>query len=414
MTVFANARIFDGISRALLERQSVFVRGERIAEVSNRPPTAGDGTVIDCGGRTLMPGLIDAHVHVYAHSVNVYDIATAPETLSACWATHALGRMLDRGFTTVRDTGGTDYGLYLALRKGFIRGPRLYYCGRAISQTGGHGDFRNPHHHHSSDDHLVSCGCGVVGTLTAVVDGVDGVRRVVRDNLRRGSNFVKFMGSGGISSTGDELDSIQFSDEEVRAVIDEVERHGAYCTAHIHPDGALKRAIRLGVHCIEHGTLVEPDTARMAADKGTYIVPTMVIHYALALEGKTLGYPRESLAKLERVKHTQLEHLAHLRDAGVVVGYGSDLLGLTERHQLTEFTLRREVYSPYDLLVQATSANALIIGAKGELGVIAPGAYADLLVVDGDPLADIAVLAQDGASLAAIMQAGVFLKSVLN
>lgn len=413
MTVFTNAQVFDGISNRLISGRSVFVAAGQISEFSDRPANPDDGPVIDCGGRTLMPGLIDAHIHAYALSVNFYENTTAPDTLAACWATHMLGRMLDRGFTTVRDTGGADYGLFLALQRGYIRGPRLYYCGKAISQTGGHGDFRNPHHHHACDNDLLACGCGMIGLISAVVDGVDAVRRVVRDNLRRGSNFIKFAGSGGVSSTGDKLASIQFSDAEILAIIDEVERHGAYCTAHIHPDAALKRAIKLGVHCIEHGTLIEPDTARMAADRGTCIVPTMAVIAALALEGEKLGYPPESLKKLDAVKNQAVERLQHMKDAGVIVGYGTDLLGVTERHQLSEFTLRSPIYSPCELLVQATSANAEIIGAKGKLGVIAPGAHADILVVDGNPLADIGVLVNDGANLRAIMKAGAFVKNGL-
>ncbi len=409
MISFTNALIFDGDSEKRLAGRTVVVDRERIVSVSDAPPPAGS-TVIDCGGRTLMPGMIDAHIHAYALSVNFYENTAAPDTLVACWASQMLGRMLDRGFTTVRDTGGADYGLFLALQRGYIRGPRLFYCGKAISQTGGHGDFRNPHHHHACDDNLLACGCGVVGLVTAVVDGVDAVRRVVRDNLRRGSNFIKFTGSGGVSSTGDKLSSIQFADDEVLAIVDEVERHGAYCTAHIHPDKALQRAIRLGVHCIEHGTLIEADTARMAADKGVSIVPTMAVIAALAIEGEALGYPPESLKKLDLVKDEAVSRLQHMKDAGVRVGFGTDLLGTLERHQCSEFTLRSPIFTPLELLRQATSVNAEIIGMKGQLGVVKPGAFADLLLVDGNPLDDIGLLAADGAKVAAIVKGGEFVK----
>jgi imidazolonepropionase-like amidohydrolase len=410
MTVFTNTQIFDGTTNALIAGKSVFVEGDKITEVSDRPANPGDGEVIDCNGRTLMPGLIDAHIHAYAQSVNFYDNVSSPESLAACWASHMLGRMLDRGFTAVRDTGGADYGLFLGLERGWIRGPRLYYCGKAISQTGGHGDFRNPHH---CDNHLLACGCGSVNVIAVVVDGVDAIRKVVRENLFRGANFIKFAGSGGVSSTGDALESIQFSDEEVLTIVDEVERHGAYCTAHIHPDKALKRAIKLGVHCIEHGTLIEADTARMAADAGTFIVPTMAVIWALSVEGEKLGYPPQSLKKLELVKNEAVARLQHMKDAGVMVGYGTDLLGTTERFQLEEFTLRSPIYSNFDLLCQATSNNAQIIGAKGKLGVIAADAYADLLVVDGNPLADIGVLTKDGSTLDLIMSRGDIVKNTI-
>ncbi len=414
MTVFTNSNIFDGSAKALIEGKAVFVRDGRIAEISDRPPTPDDGEAIDCGGRTLMPGLIDAHIHAYASSANFYELSAMPDTLAACWASRMLSRMLDRGFTTVRDTGGADYGLFLGLKKGYIRGPRLYYCGRAISQTGGHVDFRNPEHKGCHDDHVI-CGCHMVGLIGAVVDGVDAVRKIVRENLFRGSNFIKFTGSGGVLSTGDKLDSIQFADEEVLAIVDEVERHGAYCTAHIHPDKALKRAIALGVHCIEHGTLIEPDTARMAADKGTYIVPTLSVIWALSVEGEELGFPPQSLAKLELVKDEAINHLQHMKDAGLTIGYGTDLAGEMERFQLEEFNLRSAIYSNHEMLVQATSANAQIIGARGELGVVAEGAHADLLLVEGDPLENIEVLIGDGAggNLRVIMKGGEFVKRTI-
>jgi imidazolonepropionase-like amidohydrolase len=396
MTVFVNGKIFDGEQATLIEGANVFLNGDLIAEVSDRPPNPDDGEIIDCAGSTIMPGLIDAHVHAHALSVRLHDVDRAPPSLRTAWAGRMLGNMLSRGFTTVRDTGGADYGLFLALERGYIRGPRLYYCGRAISQTGGHGDFRDPHHHHAHDDQILACGCGMVNSLGIVVDGVDAVTRVVRESLFRGSNFIKFMGSGGVSSTGDSLDSIQFSDEEVRAIVGEVERHGAYCTAHIHPDKALRRAIQLGVHCIEHGTLIEPDTARMAADAGTAIVPTMAIIASLAARGEELGYPAESLAKLATIKDQAVGRMQHMKDAGVRVGFGTDLLGALENDQLTEFHIRSNIFSNIEILRQATSGNAEIIGAKGELGIIRKGAKADLLVVEGDPLADLAVIATPG------------------
>lgn len=406
MIAFTNALIFDGESDRLIRGRTVVVNGGRIEAVTDAPP--GPGTeVVDCGGRTLMPGLIDAHIHAYANDVNFGVVTSSPPTLYAHHAAFMLGRMLERGFTSVRDTGGADYGLYLAIDKGYFAAPRLFYCYKAISMTGGHGDFRHPHHYHPMDDCL-SCGCGSVSHLCAVVDGVPSVLQAVRENLRRGSTFIKFMGSGGVSSTGDRLTGIQFSDEEVRAIVQEVERHEVFCTAHIHPDRGLKRAIQLGVHCIEHGTLVEADTARMAAEAGTYVVPTMSIIASLADRGAAMGYPKESLAKLAMVKDEAIGRMQHFKDAGVKVGFGTDLLGRLEEDQCTEFTLRANIFSAVEILRQVTSMNAEIIGMKGQLGVVKPGALADLLLVDGDPLADIGVLAADGRNVAAIMKDGRF------
>ena len=360
-----------------------------------------------------MPGLIDAHIHAYAADVNLLKNDREPPTLVAHFAAKSLTHMLARGFTSVRDTGGADYGLKLALDRGWIRGPRLFYCEKALSQSGGHGDFRPHHEHVHGADTCMSCGCGSVGHLAVVADGVDQVRKVVRENLRRGASFIKFTGSGGVSSTADPLDAIQYSDEEVSAIVDEVERYGVYCTAHIHPDRALKRAIKLGVHCIEHGTLIEPDTARMAADANTCIVPTMAIIAALGVEGKQLGYPPESLLKLDQVKDQAVSRMQYMKDAGVRIGFGTDLLGPLERHQCIEFSVRAAIFSPLDILRQATSVNAEILGMKGELGVIKEGALADLLVVEGDPTHDISVLAADGKNLRLIMRAGEIIRNEL-
>ncbi len=408
MIAFTNVRIFDG-EGATLQPGTVVVDGDRITSVS-AAPAPPNAEAIDGYGRTLMPGLIDAHIHAYAMDVNVARMMEAPPTLLAHWASGMLKNMLDRGFTSVRDTGGADYGLYLAIERGLIQAPRLFYCEKALSQTGGHGDFRHHHHHDGEAEHLVACGCGAVNFLAYVVDGVDKVRHAVRENVRRGSSFIKLMGSGGVASPSDPLDRAQFSDAEITAIVDEVNRAGVYCTAHIHPDHALKRAISLGVHCIEHGTLIEPDTARMAADHGTYIVPTMAIIAALTKEGAALGFPPESLRKLDQVKDQAVARLQHMKDAGVKVGFGTDLLGKLERYECSEFTLRSAIFSPVEILRQATSMNAEILGWKGRLGVIRPGAIADIILVDGNPLADLTLLDRDGAAVPVIMKAGQFHK----
>jgi imidazolonepropionase-like amidohydrolase len=291
MLTFTNAKIFDGLHDRLATGLNVVIEGDRIVEISDRPARP-DSDVIDCGGRTLMPGLIDAHIHAHALDVNPQRIHEAPPTLYAHFANDMLRKMLDRGFTSARDTGGADYGLYLALQRGWAVGPRLFYCGQALSQTGGHGDLRHQHHRDTGCGDFHACGCAQAGDLMAVVDGVDAVRRAVRENFRRGASFIKFMGSGGVTTTGDALTHMQFSDDEIRVIVDESERHGGYCTAHIHPDQALRRAIDLGVHCIEHGTLIEPDTAALAAERGTYIVPTLAIIRALGVEGPSSAIPR--------------------------------------------------------------------------------------------------------------------------
>ena len=412
MQVFTNAQVFDGRNERLTQA-NVFVDGERIAAISDRPPEPGDET-IDCGGRTVMPGLIDAHIHAYFYDLNVTRLQRVPATMYSHHAARMLRDMLDRGFTSVRDTGGADYGLWMAIDKGLIEAPRLFYCEKALSQTGGHIDARHHHEYHAHDDHLALCGCCFVNPLGIVVDGVDSVRRVVREQLRRGASFIKFCGSGGVSSVSDPLDGIQFSNDEVRAIVEEVENHLVYCTAHIHPDRALRRAVELGVHCIEHGTLIEADTAQMAAAKGISIVPTLAVIFGLAEQGEAFGYPRESLVKLERIKYEAIDRLNHMKRAGVRIGFGTDLIGAIQPMQCIEFGLRSNVFSNFEILNQATAVNAEIIGAKGKIGEIAPGCFADILVVDGNPLQNLKLMEDDGAHIPVVMKGGRFHRNRLN
>lgn len=406
MIAFTSIRIFDGVHDRLMPG-TVLVEGDRIVSVGDAPPPA-EATVIDGQGRVLMPGLIDAHIHAYFQDLNVHRLSLLPVTLYAHHAARVLGAMLDRGFTAVRDAGGADQGLWMAIEQGLVTGPRLYYCEKALSPTGGHGDFRDPRHYlgGSDDGGTLGCGCGHSNPACVVVDGVDAVRRRVREQLRRGASFIKFMGSGGVSSTGDALESFQFSEDEVRAILEETRNHGVYCTAHVIPDAPLKRAIRLGVPCIEHATLIEPDTARMAAEAGTHLVPTCAVVAALHRHGAGFGYPPASLEKLARVQDQMLERLRHMRSAGVTVGFGTDLIGPLHTLQCIEFELRSQVFSNFEILHQATAANARIIGAAGRLGEIRPGALADILLIDGDPLKDLGVLQDDGAHIPLIMVGG--------
>ena len=414
MTVFDNALVFDGENDRLRSGVSVFVRGDRIFEISDRPPTPDDGKVIDCGGRTLMPGMIDAHIHATITALSPVEMGAASPTLQGVWAVKILRNMLDRGFTTVRDVGGADFGLQQALQKGMMVGPRLYFCGKALSQTGGHGDLRDSHLYDRRNEDCVTCGCGVANSVCYIVDGVSAVRRAVRENLRTGASFIKIMASGGVVSPSDPLRSLQFSDEEIAAVVDEVERHGAYCTAHIHPDEGMRRAIELGVHCIEHGSLIEADTAQMAAEKGVFVVPTLATIHSMGKRGDEFGLPKQSIEKLQVLIEQVIERLEHLKRAGVVVGFGTDLLGPLEDDQCTEFELRAQVFSNYEVLLQTTSNAAQILGVPGELGVVKEGALADLLIVDGNPLEDLSILTRNGEGVVAIVKGGAFHKNELD
>jgi imidazolonepropionase-like amidohydrolase len=408
--VFHSARVFDGESEAR-EGVNVVVDGGFIREVSDRP-ISYDAEIVDCGGRFLMPGLIDAHVHVYAAGLNIVRVAQSPVSYLAHFAAQFMRSSLDRGFTTLRDVGGADIGLASAIKDGLLdRVPRLFYGGRVISQTGGHGDFR-PGDHALDAGHY--CGCSYSPDPMAVIaDGADAVRKAVREELRRGAAHIKIMGSGGVASPTDPLDRCQYSDDEIRAAVDEADRAGSYVAAHCHPKEAVRRAAAFGVRSIEHATLIDRETAEFVAERGAFTVPTMSTLFALLEEGEKLGFPPVSMEKLRRVSDSTLSSLEIMKRAGVKMGLGTDLLGSLHVLQSTEFTLRAKVLPAIDVLRSACVVNAELLGQSGKLGCIREGAMADLLVLDGNPLEDMSVLGSGGDRVAVIMKDGRFHKRAM-
>jgi imidazolonepropionase-like amidohydrolase len=406
--VFRSARIFDGESATLRTGANVVVEGGVIREISDRPAPI-DAEIVDCGGGVLMPGLIDAHVHVYAAGLNIVRVVQSPASYLAHFAARFLRTSLDRGFTTLRDVGGADIGLALAIRDGLLDSvPRLFYGGRVLSQTGGHGDFR-PGDHSFEGGHY--CGCSYQADQLAVIaDGADAVRKAVREELRRGASHIKIMASGGVASPTDPIDRCQYSNDEICAAVEEADRAGSYVAAHCHPKEAVRRAAALGVKSIEHATLIDPGTADYVAEKGSFTVPTMAVIVALVEEGDKLGFPAASMEKLKRVNDSALLSLEIMKRAGVKMGFGTDLLGALHVRQSTEFTLRAKVLPAIDVLRSACIVNAELLGQKGKLGCIREGAIADVLVLDANPLEDMSVLGSGGDHISVIMQDGRFHK----
>jgi imidazolonepropionase-like amidohydrolase len=312
--------------------------------------------------------------------------------------------MLRRGFTTVRDAGGAGYALKQAIDTGLTDGPRLFVSGRALSQTGGHGDMR------ARSDYLVSdapCPCCVrVGALARVADGVDGVRKAAREELQMGADQIKIMASGGVASPTDPVGAFGYSEDEIRAIVAEAEARQTYVLAHAYTAAAISRAVRCGVRTIEHGNLVDLPTARLMAERGAYVVPTLVTYEALANEGAQYGLPPESVAKIVDVRDAGLRSLGIYRDAGVKMGFGSDLLGPSQRLQSEEFRIRAELLGPREVIASATVIGAEVLGMEGKLGRIVPEAWADLLVVEGNPLRDVACLLGQGEHIPLVMKAG--------
>ena len=407
--LFRNARILDGHTDEPLNDQDVLVTDGVIKTVSGERLSTSGAAVIDLAGKTLMPGLIDCHVHVIACLANLTANAELPNSLVAMRSAKIMHDMLMRGFTTVRDLGGADFGLKMAIEEGTIVGPRLVICGKALSQTGGHTDYRGRYHHRDVDYYGDK-----LGTLGRVVDGVDAVRRVAREEIKGGAEFIKLMANGGISSPTDPIAFLGFSRDEMTAAVEEARNAQTYVAGHLYTDEAIVRALECGLISIEHGNLMRPDTAQLVKEKGAYVVPTNVTFDVLAKEGASLGLPPESVAKIEDVRSAGLTALEMLADADVMMAYGTDLLGEMHRHQSEEFVLRAR-YLPVMDVIRSTTVNAAkVVGMEGKLGVVAPDALADLIVVDGDPLTDIALLTRQGQHMPAIMKGGVFVKDELS
>ncbi|MGV3481462.1 MAG: amidohydrolase family protein [Sphingobium sp.] len=402
--ILNNCAVFDGVDDGLLPGRSLVIRDGRIAEIHDRAQHAEAATVIDLDGRTIMPGLIDAHFHAYAAEVNIGALDRMRPGVRALYARRALEEALQRGFTSVRDAAGGDIALAIGIERGLIQGPRFFYSGLALSQTGGHGDMRGSG---------IECGCAYCGSLTVLADGVDEVRKAAREQLRLGATQVKLFLSGGVASPSDPYWMAQYCDEEIAAAVHEARTRRSYVMAHAHTSDAAMRCIRSGVRSIEHATLIDGETAgAIATADDVYVVPTLITLRALVEDGAALGLSPVSLAKTIEVERHALRSLDLLYGCKARIGFGTDLLGPLMIRQSAEFRLRREVMPAIDILRSATSVNAALINMTDDLGAVRPGFLADLIVIDGDPLADIELLARPEA-LMMVMKGGVVHKNTL-
>ena len=406
--VFFGGRFLDPRRGELTDGIEVLIEGERVKEVSDRPIKSSSAARVDLGGRTLMPGLIDAHLHVFLNEVNIGALDAVPLTLLAINGSIALKASLMRGFTSVRDTAGGDFGIKAAVERGLIEAPRLFISGQALSQTGGHGDFRK------RTQRALGCDCCSGLAYTArIADGVPEVIKATRDELRKGADFIKIMVSGGVASQADPLESLQYRMDEIEAAVEEATNWGKYVAAHAYSSQAVMRAVTAGVRTIEHGNLIDEPTAATMARKGAYLVPTLIAYYSMRRRGREYGLSEYSLQKNEVVLAAGLRSVELARNAGVKIGFGTDLLGQLQDDQCREFLLRAELMKPAEIIRSATIVNAEILQRAGELGELKPGAFADLIVVDGDPLADLGLFQDDGKHLSAIMKGGRFFKNRL-
>jgi len=405
-TLFTGGRVLDAEAGVLREGLDVLIQDGTIRAVGQN--LSADAEKIDLKGKTLMPGLIDCHVHVVAETLNLWANIIAPTSLAALRSARVMEEALQRGFTTLRDLGGADIGLVQGVDEGLIDGPRLVICGKGLTTTGGHADLRP-----RTDDRPTMMH-ERLGSMGYIVDGVDDCRKVAREMIKGGAKFIKIMANGGVSSPNDPIESIQFSRDEIRAIVEEAENAGIYVSAHVYTDAAIRRCAELGVHSLEHCNLITPETAKIAADKGCIAVPTLVAYEALHLEGKRFGFGETEFAKIDTVRQGGLKSLEIMRDAGLPMAFGSDLLGELRSYHCMEFELLAKVLTPAEIIRSATTIGAELCQMEGKIGVIAEGAHADLVVVDGNPLEDITRLMSDGAHLPLIMRGGQVFKNTLN
>ena len=415
--LFAGVRVFDGLSDTLSGPTDVLVRGRTIASIgADDPPPGPDVQRIDGAGRVLMPGLIDAHVHLAFATVPQLVLLTADAGYVGIASARAARDTLLRGFTSVRDAGGPVFGLKRAVDEGLVPGPRIWPSGAMISQTSGHGDFRMPY----------EVPRGILGCLshsevvraTAIADGVPEVLRATREQLMLGASQIKIMAGGGVASPYDPIDVAQYTADELRAAVESAANWNTYVLVHAYTPRAVQMAVRAGVRCVEHGQLLDEETVELMAEQGTWwcLQPFLDDEDAAPIADPVgRAKLREVTAGTDRAYGLAIKH-------GVRVGFGSDVLfdaGLAGRQGAHLAKLARW-YSAADVLRMATSVNAELLALSGprnpypgDLGVVRAGALADLLLVDGDPLRDLGLIATPETSFPVIVKDGVVVKNAL-
>jgi imidazolonepropionase-like amidohydrolase len=419
-TLFRNVRIFDGKSATLSAPSDVLVRGKIIESISVNPiavDASANTHIITADERVLMPGLIDAHWHSFMAATSQPLLLTSEPSYLHMLATQQAEATLMRGFTTVRDMGGPVFGIKRAIDEGVMTGPRIYPSGAFISQTSGHGDFRS--HHEVPRKPGGPLSQSELTGVAAIADNPDEVRLRVREQLRKGASQIKLMGSGGVSSPFSHIEATEYTEAELHAAVEAAENWGTYVAVHAYTPHAVRQAIAAGVKCIEHGHLIDEPTAELLAAKG--------IWWSL----QPLTYDADVFARMSPVSQKKAlvvfagtENAYRLaRQHRIKTAFGADILfdAQAASRQGAYLAMLARWYTPAEALKMATADNAALMALSGsvnpypgKLGVIEPGALADLLVVDGDPISNIQLIAEPGRNLVVIMKDGVIYKNMLS
>lgn len=417
--VFTNLRLFDGRSDGLRRGVRVVVHGDRIGSVeADEQPVAAGARVIDCGGRTLMPGLIDAHYHIMMASVEFNVVMTADPGYLNLLAAGEAERALMRGFTSVRDLAGPSFSVKRAIDGGLVPGPRIWPCGAMISQTSGHGDYRQLTDLPSVQGAPLSRGDRLGGG--SIADGVTEVLRRAREQLMLGATQLKLAAGGGVSSNYDPIDVSQYTEAEFRAAVDAAENWGTYVTVHAYTPRAVQTAIRGGVRCIDHGQLIDERTAEIMAERGIWLSMQPFLD-----DEDAVPFPEGSANRAKQIEMTRGTDTAYglARKHNLKTAWGTDALfdAKLAGRQGAQLAKMVRWYSPAEVLRMATATNADLLAMSGprnpypgKLGVVEEGALADLLVIDGDPIANIRLVEDPERNLKLIMKDGRIFKNTLS
>lgn len=407
--LFKNAQVvFDG--RDELEPSlNILVKDDRITAVTQEPIEAADATVIDVGGRTVMPGLIDAHAHITGLSLSPKNLSCPAADLAFAAATY-LRNSLMAGFTTIREAGGADYTIAHLLKSGAIIGPRLFYSGKALTQTGGGADFRTPIE--------LTDPCGHVSpfsVMSVIVDGVDKVREAAREELRKGASQLKVFVSGGVVFPSEGHPTrYEFSEAELAAAVEEATARSTYVMAHVYSDEGVRRCLKAGVRSIEHANFASEEAIAMIAQSGAFLDMTFISLVQRIESAQENHLSDEIVENIKRTVERGEQVYKWAKQLNASIAFGTDLWGPeAQKSQLREFEIREKLDAAPNVIRSATAINAELLMQKGLLGTISPGAYADILVVEGNPLSDLRVMLHPEKNLKLIMKAGSIFKNEL-
>jgi imidazolonepropionase-like amidohydrolase len=407
-TVVRNGLVIDGTGREPIQGATVLIEDGPIIRVDKDDAVEipEDSQVFELDGRIVMPALSDAHVHLGIVDLSVSAAQRESLVVWAMKVRQVIEDVVEMGFTTVRDAGGIDGGFAQAVAEGHIRGPRILPSGSPISQTGGHGDWRQ----RFQEEPLAA----IPGLLSmpTICDGADEVRRAARQQLRYGATQLKVMAAGGAMSPADELNTTQLTMEEMSAAVHEAAAVGKIVMAHTYSPGSIVNALDAGVRSIEHGNFLDEATAVKMKNQGAFLVPTLTTYELIDRFGEQYGIPQFNLEKTREAKNGGLESVQIAMSAGVKIGSGSDLLAAMQPHKTMELSLKAKLMGPMAAIVSATRTNAELFGMADKLGTLEAGKWADIIVVDGNPLEDIERL-RDKNNVMLVLKQGAVLKNLL-